>query len=196
MKIKCLTLLSFLGLLLVGCVALGVPYNYVSVYEPEILPELDNAMGSNSISGSAFLRQGGGGIVNCAGNTVMLRKQVSLEVERNAYAKEFLALSSKDRAVTNTDPALLQFQRDIQGIRDSLNKQSTCDVDGKFNFSNVTPGTYTVKTKVYWVVGDQGQGGIVGSSVVIPENSVDQTYSTVISTVVSSCSVYDYYCNP
>ena len=153
--------------------------------------------GSNSISGSAFLRQGGGGIVNCAGNSVVLRKQVNLGLQRNAYAKEYLALSNKDRAVTDTDPALVQFESDLAGIRGSMNKRATCDVDGKFSFSNLHPGNYSVKTKVYWVVADQGQGGIVGATVVIPSNSVDQDYSTVISTVTQRCGLFSFYsCNP
>lgn len=195
MNIKAIAVLSFMGLVLVGCVTPGVPYTYLNEYEPELLPKLENEKDSNSISGSAFLRQGGGGIVNCAGNTVMLRKQLSLGLERNAYAREYLALSSRDRAVTTTDPRLIQFQSDLRGISNSMNQQTTCDVDGKFSFSDVSPGTYTVKTKVYWVVGDQGQGGILGSSVVIPDNSVDQNFSTVISTVVRSCS-FIYNCNP
>ena len=196
MKIKNFILLSFVGLFIVNCATPGVPYNYVNNYEPETLPRLETSPGSNSISGSAFLRQGGGGIVNCAGNSVMLRKQVNLGLQRNAYAREYLALSVKDRTVTSTDPALVQFERDLAGIRGSMNKRTTCDVDGKFKFSNLHPGNYSVKTKVYWVVADQGQGGIVGATVVIPNNSSDQDYSTVISTVTRNCAYTSWGCTP
>ena len=197
MKINIFILLSFVGLFIVSCATPGVPYNYVNTYEPETLPRIDTSPGSNSISGSAFLRQGGGGIVNCAGNSVVLRKQVSLGLQRNAYAREYLALSVKDRTVTSTDPALVQFERDLAGIRGSMNKRTACDVDGKFKFNNLSPGTYSVKTKVYWVVADQGQGGIVGGTVVIPSNSNDQDYSTVISTVTKSCGIWSFgTCTP
>ena len=195
-KLKALAAVACVGLFITGCVTPGVPYTYMNVYETETLPKIDDAKGSNTISGSAFLRQGGGGIVNCAGNSVVLRKQVNLDIPRNDYAKEYLSLSSADRKVTTTDPRLLQFERDLAGIRNSQNKTTTCDVDGKFTFYNVSPGDYTVKTKVYWVVADQGQGGIVGSSVSIPDNSMDQNISTVVTQVVRSCSIYSYYCNP
>jgi hypothetical protein len=183
---------------MMSCVTPGVPYAYVNTYEPETLPKIDrSSLGSNSISGSAFLRQGGGGIVNCAGNTVLLKKQVNLSLQRNAYAKEYLALSSRDRAVTVTDPRLVEFERDLSGIRNSFTKRSVCDVDGKFKFSNLGSGTYTIKTKVYWVVMDEGQGGIMGSTLTIPANSIDQDYSAVVNTVTRSCGGMfgGLYCN-
>ena len=187
-----------IGLFMMSCVTPGVPYAYVNTYEPETLPKIDrSSLGSNSISGSAFLRQGGGGIVNCAGNTVLLKKQVNLSLQRNAYAKEYLALSSRDRAVTVTDPRLVEFERDLSGIRNSFTKRSVCDVDGKFKFSNLGSGTYTIKTKVYWVVMDEGQGGIMGSTLTIPANSIDQDYSAVVNTVTRSCGGMfgGLYCN-
>lgn len=192
MKIKTCMKIGFLALIVGGCATPGVPYTFVSTYQPETLPKVDSSPGSNSISGSAFLRQGGGGIVNCAGNSVVLRKQVSLGLARNAYAKEYLALPYRDRAVTVTDPALIQFESDLAGIRGSMNKTAYCDVDGKFKFNSLKPGSYSVKTKVYWVVGDQGQGGILGSSVVIPDNSVNQDISTVVTTITKSCSIYSF----
>ena len=195
-KLKILAAVACIGLFITGCATQGVPYTYINTYETETLPEIDDTKGSNTISGSAFLRQGGGGIVNCAGNSVVLRKQVSLDIPRNAYAKEYLALSAADRKVTNTDPRLIQFENDLAGIRNLQNKTTTCDVDGKFTFYNVSPGNYTVKTKVYWVVADQGQGGIVGTSISIPDNSMDQNISTVVTQVVQRCSIFSFYCNP
>ena len=196
-KLKTFLTLACIGLFITSCATPGVPYTYINKYETETLPKIDNTKGSNTVSGSAFLRQGGGGIVNCAGNSVVLRKQnADLGITRNAYAKEYLALSSADRSVTTTDPRLIQFERDLAGIRNSQNKTTTCDVDGKFTFYNVAPGNYTVKTKVYWVVADQGQGGIVGSSISIPDNAMDQNISTVVNQVVRSCSIFSFYCNP
>ena len=194
LNIKKLFTLGLAGLFLIGCASPGVPYTYINTYENEILPKIDSSMlGTNTISGSSFLRQNGGGIVNCAGNEVTLTKNVNLGIERNAYAKEYLALSAKDRAVTQTDPRLIQFENDLQGIRDSQVKRTVCDVDGKFKFTNVSPGTYSIKTKVFWVVMDRGQGGIMGATVVVPEGADNQEYSSVVNTITRRC-LYSWMC--
>jgi hypothetical protein len=197
-KLRNIFVLSFVAIYIIGCATPGVPYSFMSTYEPEMLPKVDNSeLGTNSIAGSAFLRQGGGGIVNCAGNTVLLKKQVSLNISRNAYAREYLALSSKDKKVTSVDPRLIAFEADLQGIRSSFNRRSACDIDGKFKFSNLSPGTYKISTKVYWVVMDEGQGGIMGTTLTIPENSDNQEYSAIVNTVTRSCSGMfgGLYCN-
>tara|TARA_B110000967_G_C18656691_1_gene446101 strand:- start:164 stop:772 length:609 start_codon:yes stop_codon:yes gene_type:complete len=198
LKLKNFFTISVIGIFLVGCATPGVPYTYVNTYTPEALPKIDRSkLGSNSISGSAFLRQGGGGIVNCAGNTVLLKKQVSLNLKRNAYASEYLALPNRDRAVTVTDPALIEFEKDLAGIRGSFIKRSACDVDGKFKFANLDSGTYKITTKVYWVVMDEGQGGIMGTTLTIPENATNQDYSAIVNTITRSCGgLYGgLYCN-
>ena len=59
----------------------------------------------------------------------------------------------------------------------------------------VAPGVYSLKTKVYWVVADSGQGGIVGTTITVPDNYEDQTINTVVSQVVRSC-FWSYNCNP
>ena len=194
-KLKTLISIVLIGLFITGCAAPGVPHTFINTYEPETLPQIDSTPGTNTISGSAFLRQNGGGVVNCAGNSVVLRKQTSLGIERNAYAKEYLALSVADRAVTVVDPRFAQFQKDLQGIRDSQNKTTFCDVDGKFTFNGVAPGVYSLKTKVYWVVADSGQGGIVGTTITVPDNYDDQTINTVVSQVVRSC-YWSFNCSP
>lgn len=187
-KFKTSLALAFIATYMISCATPGVPYAFMNSYEPETLPTVSNSSGTNSISGSAFLRQGGGGIVNCAGNTVLLKKQVNLNTPRNAYAREYLALSSKDRAVTSVDPRLISFEAELSRIRNSFSKRSACDIDGKFKFSNLSPGTYSITTKVYWVVMDAGQGGIMGTTLTIPENSDNQEYSAIVNTVTKSCA--------
>ena len=73
-KLKTLISIVLIGLFITGCAAPGVPHTFINTYEPETLPQIDSTPGTNTISGSAFLRQNGGGVVNCAGNSVVLRK--------------------------------------------------------------------------------------------------------------------------
>lgn len=62
-----------------------------------------------------------------------------------------------------------------------MKRSSSCDVDGKFEFANLAPGTYEVCTRVYWTVGNEGQGGNVQGSVTIPTGASGQKVSMVIN---------------
>ena len=168
---------------LVGCAA--TPHTFQSQWSEEILPEATSIEGDNSITGSAFLRQGGGGTVTCAGNDVLLNKQVYLE--RSAYAREVNSLSYYVRNASAVDPRHAKFEAKLQRLNDSQTLRTNCDVDGKFQFPNLAPGNYMLKTKVYWVVASEGQGGIVGKSITIPDDSSNLTFNAVISDVIRSC---------
>ena len=106
--------------------------------------------GSNTIKGNAFMRQNGGGVVSCAGATVML-------IPATAYADERTgALYGKgDAGVTRKN---IQFQPDYAEYR-TLTKTTTCDSSGNFEFSNVADGDFFVVTKVEWIVGTYNRQG-------------------------------------
>ncbi|MCS5551626.1 MAG: hypothetical protein NZ811_08945, partial [Gammaproteobacteria bacterium] len=174
------------AVLMVGCAA--TPHIFQYEWTEEKLPQLTSIEGDNSITGSAFLRQGGGGIVNCAGNDVLLIKQN--RIARSAYAREVNSLGYSVRNASAVDPKHTQFEEQLRRLNASQSKRTSCDVDGKFQFSNVAPGDYIIKTKVYWVVANEGQGGILGKRITIPSNSSGDTYNNVISEVTSRCGIY------
>ena len=174
-------------ILLSSCAA--TPHVFVNTYSPETLPEIDSIDGTNTVSGSAFLRQQGGGVVNCAGNKVVINQNLPY-MERNAYAKEYLALSNRVRQVSDVDSNLIAFEGELNKLRNQKQKVTYCDVDGKFVFDGLAPGSYKVTTKVYWVVADAGQGGLVSANVRIPDGSDGKTTSIVVNTMSGYCSIF------
>jgi hypothetical protein len=110
--------------------------------------------GTNSLRGSALIRQQGGGVVSCAGQTVTLLPVSDIAREwsghlfgstsggyQNAYvvaAKNF----------TNTEWS-------------SLAKTALCDAQGNFRFERVADGEFYVFTSITWTVGYRLQGGML-----------------------------------
>lgn len=170
--------------ILSGCAA--IPHTFTTQWSEETLPEVAPMEGDNTISGSAFLRQGGGGTVTCAGNDVALKRD--LNFLRSPYAEEVNSLSVSVREASAVDPRHHEFESKLAQLTASQSMRTSCDVDGKFEFSNLAPGQYKITTKVYWVVANEGQGGLVSSIVSIPEGSAGKTYNTVVSKLSRNCS--------
>jgi hypothetical protein len=100
--------------------------------------------GSSSIKGQGFLQQKGGGIVTCAGKEVLLWPATSFVRELIGHLR-----AGKDPEFSGTvDP---QYR--------SIFKQSQCDAQGNFFFSQLPSGTWIVFTEVRWTVGYADQGG-------------------------------------
>ena len=166
-----------LALTLSACAA--TPHVFQNSYTEETLPQAVNIEGDNTVSGSAFLRQNGGGVVSCAGNSVVLKRE--LYFPRSAYAREVNGLSSWVRSASEIDSRHTAFEYELRQLQNSMKRTTACDVDGKFEFENLAPGTYSVCTRVYWVVADAGQGGNVQGSVTIPSGASGQKVSMVIN---------------
>lgn len=166
-----------LALMLSACAA--TPHVFQNTYTEETLPQEVNIEGDNTLSGSAFLRQNGGGVVSCAGNNVVLKRTLSFP--RSVYAREVNGLSYYVRNASDVDPRHTAFESQLRQIENSMKRSSACDVDGKFEFANLAPGTYDVCTRVYWVVAGEGQGGNVQGRVTIPTGESGQKVSMVIN---------------
>lgn len=159
------------SLIVTVAVAACAPVQYYppAVYAPTVLPptpylvasEFDPAQarqllqpGKNSIRGSALVRQGGGGVVTCAGGIVTL-------VPATLYADERMAGVAK-----------IYREEGFSGVRDQkfdpddaayaqIVRQTTCDALGFFEFENVADGAFYVQTDVSWKVNYKTQGGFL-----------------------------------
>jgi len=169
--------------LLSGCAA--TPHFFINSWTEEVLPLVTPMNGDNKITGSGFLRQNGGGTVTCAGNDVLLKR--SIYFERSPYAKEANSLSAYVRNASDVDPRHYEFESKLAQLFSTQTIRTSCDVDGKFEFQNLASGEYNITTKVYWVVANEGQGGLVSNSISIPEGSTEETYNLVVSNVTRSC---------
>ena len=113
-----------------------------STYNPDEIAYM-KVPGNNTIKVNAFLLQGGGGNVTCAGREVDL-------FGISAYATErLLAIcgSISNPRVASWGSSHLP-QPDPRYIEDSIKK--TCDSEGRAVFENIADGEYYITTAVWW----------------------------------------------
>lgn len=153
---RLLTLLSAsllaAALLTGGCAQQRTPYTMVSTFdEADYLPYTRS--GDSSLAGQAFLRQKGGGVVTCAGSTVIL-------FPATAYTREAIFAMARGSQPINT--------HQTEGRLTGAKRESRCDAQGKFAFSGLPSGlSWFVATEVKWQVGYAVQGGALGREMVI-----------------------------
>ena len=104
-----------------------------------------NERGANVIEGQAFLRQRGGGVVTCAGETVTL-------VPATSYAEERIRqiYGSANGGVRFWWDGLEFAETDPRYYR--MVREEICDATGDFRFDDVADGDYYVTTGVSWEV--------------------------------------------
>ena len=154
--------------LLVGCVTPGPVQQTIKVNEPFDKVEASEMIseGAVTLSGTAFLRQQGGGVVTCAGNEVRLLPATKYASERMAgiYGKTFVrdeiqylnVYSPRLRAIVQPNPPeYMQYTR-----------TTTCDAQGNFEFQGVKDGRYFVISRVIWRV-RMDEGGMLASLVAV-----------------------------
>lgn len=103
--------------------------------------------GSNTVKGSALMRQVGGGIVTCAGQTISLVPVTDYSKERITYLYGtenggYLSASNMQRnpqPFSFTDPAYEQSR-----------KHTTCDAQGFFKFEKLADGEFYIGGSITW----------------------------------------------
>ena len=123
-----------------------------TVFDPSEVAFI-NELGSNTIKGSAFIRQKGGGEVGCAGNAVYLIPQGAHSIEHAGFVFDETS-SSGYRSIANRKMPVPPGD-----AYRSHQRETICDIDGKFEFQNVAAGSYLVVTRVTWTVDYSTQGG-------------------------------------
>ncbi|MCW5668119.1 MAG: hypothetical protein KIT86_00570 [Hydrogenophaga sp.] len=116
--------------------------------------KLQTQDGLNSIKGSGFLRQRGGGVVTCAGSEVVL-------IPATYYARERIAHLYGTGGI-NRHRLNPTFVPDPPEYR-TFTKKTRCDAQGNFMFERVADGDFFVTTGVHWQVGGTNQGGPIMS---------------------------------
>ena len=114
--------------------------------------------GNNTIKGSAFLRQRGGGVVTCAGEEVRLTPQTNYADERmrNLYLSNERGFNpirpggQLERENASTDPDYVD-----------LIQKTTANAHGEFAFKELKDGTYYITVPVHWMVGRGHHQGAV-----------------------------------
>ena len=115
------------------------------------------ASGSGAIEGQAFMRQAGGGVVTCAGEEVTLFPATAYQQERMQIIYGSTDGGSRTTGIGNFPP-----DRDPRA--EPLQRTTTCDAEGDFEFRGLAAGDYYVATKVVWMA-QYVQGGLLAKRV-------------------------------
>lgn len=126
----------------------------VSAWEPS-QAQRQIERGPNAITGSAFMRQRGGGVVTCAGSVVNLVPATAYAIERMRY----LYGSSPEGFIDLFSPVRkIQFNPNPPDYQ-TLQTSTKCDAQGKFELRAVADGEYFIIVGISWSAGNLPQGG-------------------------------------
>lgn len=131
---------------------LDMPPFEMDVHQKYVAPP---AVGA--ITGQAFLRQQGGGVVTCAGGAVIALP--------STYYFRFLLDHSKRIAAQGLQ---------VASTANELTRRTTCDAQGSYAFANLPAGEWIVVTEVQWTVGYAKHGGILRGTAEVPANGSTQ----------------------
>lgn len=140
-----------LASLLAGCV-MGPKTVHLNASFDEAKARSMMQPGNNVITGSALIRQNGGGVVSCAGNIVELIPATPYAIER---IQTLYGNSARGFAPSHIR---YNFVPDEPGYH-SNRRSEPCDAQGNFEFRNVSDGDFFVITGVHWIVQNIQQGG-------------------------------------
>jgi hypothetical protein len=128
-----------------GCMSVQeVAYTY---FESEMSPYLTS--GAAKVTGQAFLRQRGGGVVVCAGEPVLLVPNIGVFAE----AVRLRRSGVQPKIAGKQDGRVFQA-----GTADPVAKkairQAVCDAQGNFELAGLPAGKWILYSRVQWVVGE------------------------------------------
>jgi hypothetical protein len=119
--------------------------------------------GKNTIHGSAFIRQGGGGIVTCAGGPVEL-----VPATDYASARIYALYGSTQKGYNSVKGGKRVDFKNEPPLYDTLTRTTTCDAQGFFKFDKVADGDFYIASIVVWEVGRFNyQGGALMQRVTV-----------------------------
>lgn len=121
--------------------------------------------GSAKLSGTAFMRQKGGGVVTCAGQEVALFPVTDYATDRLNHIYHSAPRTGSIAYADYYSPRHKDnFSPDLPEYR-SLMHKTLCDAQGNFEFKNIKYGRYYITTGVIWQVGHSVNGGAISTQV-------------------------------
>lgn len=139
---------AFSFLVMAACAPQRVPVN--ATFDPQEAAFIQRP-GNGTITGQAFMRQSGGGVVTCAGETMSL---IPVTTYSTARMQIIYGNTTSGRSVfggpvpVDGPPGYSEYQ-----------KTATCDAQGNFLLEQVPPGEYYLVGFVRWMAGNIPQGG-------------------------------------
>jgi len=138
---------------------------HVEIAQPFDATQAEAALhpGSATVSGNAFMRQRGGGVVTCAGQSVVLTPATPYATAR-ASAK----FGVGGNGFRSADVPPVRFTPDEPAFAEMARK-TRCDSSGRFAFDLVADGVYFITTEVTWFAGSAAQGGELMKRVIVTD---------------------------
>ncbi len=121
------------------------------------------SQGLGMLTGQAFLRQQGGGVVTCAGSDVMA-------MPATPFFRELVHHMKAGHQIAGIEKVDPKYKPIIQ--------RSQCDAQGNFSFDNLVAGYWLVVTTVQWKVGSSRQGGELVKEVLVSEEDAKHVLLT------------------
>lgn len=163
-------LAATLAALLAGCAAPRATVQLQSPFDEQRARDL-LADGTNTVKGSALLRQVNGGVVTCAGNEVTLIPATMYARERQASIYGPAIVTSSMGPPSMAQPPFPLFVPDVASYQ-QLAKKTRCDAQGFFRFERVASGEFFVTTHVTWRVSEYRiEGGALSKLVAVSDGS-------------------------
>lgn len=134
--------LSLLLIFVVAACSAAKPYKFKSTIDEGDMQRY-RQNGTATVTGSAFMRQKGGGVVTCAGSEVQLAPDVP-------YVREAIDAAKKGYDLS---------QEKVSPVGAGAGRKAVCDAQGNFKFSNLPGASWFLLTQVTWSAGDLLQGG-------------------------------------
>lgn len=150
-----LKICALAGLILTGCAT--VPPIQVAINATFSQGDVAwfSEKGNNTLQGSALLRTRGGTAKTCAAYEVKLVPYTEYAAERMDY----IYGNSKKGYVSAGPRRSFEFTPDVAEYHETR-KQTSCDAQGKFEFTELPDGDYYIVAPVVWSVGTvYSQGG-------------------------------------
>lgn len=156
---KTYLVITVMGCLLLaqsGCasppqVQVQTPFS-VSDFEPY------KVKGQGKIYGQAFLKTSGGEMKIGAGDTVSLWPNPP-------FMKEVISFKDQGDSISNYNTVM------VQQIRPYI-RESVCDAQGNYEFTDLPPGDYFLEVSVTWLAGNQRSGEMIRKPVTLGEGQV------------------------
>ena len=146
-----------------GCVATAPKkVSIASPFDPVLTKQMLEK-GSNTIRGSALIRQRGGGVVTCAGQEVRLAPATPYSSER---VRAIFGFEEGGYYPAFGSPPI-SFEGEPPEYR-ALTVSTRCDAQGYFKFDQVANGSFFVNTIITWKVSDYvTEGGSITQRVTL-----------------------------
>lgn len=146
-------MVATVGAALLGCAAPAPSVRAINVPFDVARAKAMLQPGANTITGSALIRQRGGGVVTCAGSKVTLLPATEYAQQRVAaiYGSGHFASVGGGLKFTPDPAEFYQYTR-----------TATCNAQGFFRFEGLSDGEFIVQTAIVWSIGRYStEGGSV-----------------------------------